>query len=102
MSTRDCEAMVADNEELRHELELYKSVGVPHDVKPRTTITRVGRMPASLSDSDLGTTLPGRSSESGQALPRSASSMATSRLTSVPELPSGSYVDGDMTLDEIM
>ncbi|KAH9892473.1 hypothetical protein C8Q73DRAFT_666345 [Cubamyces lactineus] len=97
ISTRDCEAVIADNEELRHELELYKSVGVPHEIKPRTTITRVGRGPASLSDSDLRTSLP-----SGQALPHSASSSAASRLTSVPELPSGSCVDGDMTLDEIM
>ncbi|KAI0329702.1 hypothetical protein GY45DRAFT_844771 [Cubamyces sp. BRFM 1775] len=103
ISTRDCEAVIADNEELRHELELYKSVGVPHEIKPRTTITRVGRVPSSLSHSDLGAALSVRSSESGQALPRSASSSAASRLTSVPELPSGSYVDdSEMTLDEIM
>ncbi|KAI0663618.1 hypothetical protein C8Q70DRAFT_370111 [Cubamyces menziesii] len=98
LSTRDCEAAIADNEELRHELELYKSVGVPHEIKPRTTITRVGRVPALLSDSDLRTSLP-----SGHALPPSASSSAASRLTSVPELPSaGLCIDGEMTLDEIM
>jgi hypothetical protein len=39
------EAVTAGNEELRHELDMYKSVMVPIDEKPRTNITRVGRVP---------------------------------------------------------
>ncbi|KAL7281761.1 hypothetical protein ACG7TL_005080 [Trametes sanguinea] len=104
ISTREREAVLADNEDLRHELELYKSVGVPHEIKPRTTITRVGRVPSISSDSELGASLAPRASESGPSLPRSTStSMGPSaRLASVPETLGGDGLADEMTLDEIM
>ncbi len=96
-ATRDRDGALADNDELRHELGLYKSVAVPQDVKPRTTITRVGRVPSGLSESEPA------------ALPRSASG-AGARLASVPEAcmvagdadEAEAVGEGDMTLDEIM
>ncbi|KAI0769742.1 hypothetical protein BD413DRAFT_556547 [Trametes elegans] len=104
MSTRDREAVLADNDELRHELELYKSVGVPDGAKPRTTITRVGRVPSALSDPDLlGASSVGAGPEHGQNLPRSVS--RSSGLSSVPELTAVAAHDelgDDMTLDEII
>ncbi|OJT10266.1 hypothetical protein TRAPUB_13220 [Trametes pubescens] len=95
-ATRDRDGALADNDELRHELGLYKSVAVPQDVKPRTTITRVGRVPSGLSESEPAATLP-----------RSASG---ARLASVPEAcmvagdadEAEAVGEGDMTLDEIM
>ncbi|KAI9060302.1 hypothetical protein FKP32DRAFT_1656684 [Trametes sanguinea] len=103
LSTREREAVLADNEELRHELELYKSVGVPHEIKPRTTITRVGRVPSASSDGELGASLAPRTSESTLNLPRSSSTSGPSaRLASVPESSSGSGIGDEMTLDEIM
>ncbi|KAI0374148.1 hypothetical protein BV20DRAFT_1111162 [Pilatotrama ljubarskyi] len=108
MSTRDREAVLADNDELRHELELYKSVAVPNEVKPRTAMTRVGRIPgpAALAESELGLSVAGsggRASEQGYGLPRSTSVSPGlgARLASVPELD-GSGLGDEMTLDEIM
>ncbi|KAI0820002.1 hypothetical protein BC628DRAFT_1399853 [Trametes gibbosa] len=97
MSTRDRDAMLADNDELRHELGLYKSVAVPLEAKPRTTITRVGRVPSGPpSDGELGVPT------SERALPR-AGSRAAAQLASVPETADGEDgAPGDMTLDEIM
>jgi hypothetical protein len=45
MATRDHEAVVVGNEELKQELDMYKSVMVPVENKPRTNITRIGRLP---------------------------------------------------------
>ncbi|KAI0355587.1 hypothetical protein OH77DRAFT_1479263 [Trametes cingulata] len=109
MSTREREAVLADNDELRHELELYKSVAIPNEVKPRTALTRVGRVPgpSALSESELGLSIAGgRVSEQGYGLPRSTSvssgsAASGSRLASVPEWD-GTIAGGDMTLDEIM
>ncbi|PIL35838.1 hypothetical protein GSI_01498 [Ganoderma sinense ZZ0214-1] len=99
LSTRDRDAAYADNDDLRAELDLYKSVAVPQDVKPRTTITRVARPGTATLESDV--TGPGLASSQGseQAQRLSAArSSASSRLPSLPELPT----EGDMTLDEIM
>ena len=41
--TLDHEAAVADRNALRHELDMFKSVVVEN--KPRTNITRIGRLP---------------------------------------------------------
>ncbi|KAI0645573.1 hypothetical protein C8Q79DRAFT_965200 [Trametes meyenii] len=101
VSTRDREAVLADNDELRHELALYKSVAVPNEIKPRTNITRVGRVPATLSEPELGASLASHASEQGAGHPRSASGSAA-RLASVPEVSSGGDGEDDMTLDEIM
>ncbi|KAI0692009.1 hypothetical protein C8T65DRAFT_670123 [Cerioporus squamosus] len=99
LSTRDREAVLADNDDLRAELDMYKSVAVPHDAKPRTTITRVARVPTTTSDLDMGSSVSAlRVSDQTQGL-STMRSTSGSRLTSVPELPS---LGDDMTLDEIM
>ena len=45
MLTREKEALATANEDLEHELDMYKSVAVPVGHKPRTNMTRVGRTP---------------------------------------------------------
>ncbi|KAG6372296.1 hypothetical protein JVT61DRAFT_7736 [Boletus reticuloceps] len=42
---RECDTLVASNEDLRHEIELYKSSVVPIDSKPRSQFIRVSRPP---------------------------------------------------------
>lgn len=86
MTTKDRDALVAENDELVRELRLYKSVAVPADSKPRSNLTRVARKP--LANSSLN------------ARPRSAGSAHNEgkRLASTPE---ADYKDGDMTLDEL-
>ena len=55
MSTRDAETIHGENEMLRKELGLYKSVAVPFSGKPRTNLTRVRRMPLTARhDENLG------------------------------------------------
>ncbi|KAI1795710.1 hypothetical protein LXA43DRAFT_970577 [Ganoderma leucocontextum] len=99
LSTRDRDAAYADNDDLRAELELYKSVAVPQDVKPRTTITRVARPAVATLEPDVAESVSASSHSSEQTQRLSAArSSASSRLPSLPELPT----DGDMTLDEIM
>lgn len=93
---------MADNDDLRAELDMYKSVAVPQDIKPRTTITRVTRPAAATSDSDMGSSMSAsafRGSQQTQGLSTMRSTSRGSTLSSVPELPS---LGGDMTLDEIM
>ena len=68
LSTRDRDAAYADNDDLRAELELYKSVAVPQDVKPRTTITRVARPGAAALEPDVTST--GLASSQGSSSPR--------------------------------
>ncbi len=100
LSTRDREAVLADNDDLRAELDMYKSVAVPHEVKPRTTITRVTRLgPTTASELDMGSSVSVlRASDGSQGLSTGRSSSG-SRLTSVPELPT---LGEDMALEEIM
>ncbi|ETW80450.1 hypothetical protein HETIRDRAFT_24876, partial [Heterobasidion irregulare TC 32-1] len=43
--TLDRDAVIAHGDSLQHELNMYKSIAVPSEFKPRTTITRVGRVP---------------------------------------------------------
>lgn len=83
MTTKDKEAVEAENDELRRELELYKSVGVPAEVKPRTFVTRVSRTP--LANHNLNA--------------RSVSN-ASSKLARRYEVGSGNR-EGDMTVDEL-
>ena len=103
VSTRDRDAVLADNDDLRAELGLYKSVAVAQDAKPRTTITRVTRLHDAPAPSEpevpASSSTASRTSQSSSGL-RSVSS--GSRLASVPELPSASDFGGDMTLDDIM
>ncbi|KAF8894901.1 hypothetical protein CPB84DRAFT_1816067 [Gymnopilus junonius] len=43
--TREQENVVAQNDHLQNELDMYKSVRIPQENKHRTTITRIGRPP---------------------------------------------------------
>ncbi|EKM54596.1 uncharacterized protein PHACADRAFT_210395 [Phanerochaete carnosa HHB-10118-sp] len=81
MMTKDRDAFAAENDDLIRELQLYKSVAVPADFKPRSTLTRVARKPLTTQS------LNARSSGKG------------SRLEATPE---HDYKAGDMTLDEIL
>lgn len=85
MTTKDKEGVEAENDVLRRELELYKSVGVPAEVKPRTFVTRVSRTP--LANHNLNASSHARSV-----------SNASGKL--VKRYEHGSR-DGDMTVDEL-
>lgn len=45
MLTREYETVVGQNDDLRHELDMYKSVMVPVAHKSRTNITHIARLP---------------------------------------------------------
>ena len=86
MTTKDRDALVAENDELLRELQLYKSVAVPADFRPRSTLTRVARKP--LMNQSMNTRPP------STGLPRSGGK----KLETTAE---DEYKDGDMTLDEL-
>ncbi|KAK0195324.1 hypothetical protein F5146DRAFT_281360 [Armillaria mellea] len=81
--TREHEALVSQKQELENEVDIYKSVVVLN--KPKTTITRVHRLPLA----DLNQSM-------SQYLPQSKANGFYSRtLDTIP-------AEGEMTLDEIM
>ncbi|KAF7975896.1 hypothetical protein HWV62_8315 [Athelia sp. TMB] len=86
---RDRDAIAAANEELEHELGMYKSVMV-HGAKPRTHITRVER-PAPLASQNLNVSSSTGSLGKGNGVSVGKASQA-STLEPIP---------GDMTLDEL-
>lgn len=97
MLTRDRDATEAQNEDLQHELNLYKSVAVPPELKARTTVTRVERLQVPSASIGLG----GSQKGSNELNSRSASSMASNRkLEPMPEVDY--HLQGEMTVDEIM
>jgi len=81
---RDLDIAIAHGEELQHELNLYKSAAVPQDMRPRTNITRVGRVPLAAHSTNTQLT-----SESA------VSSVGKTDMFPINELHG-------MTLDEIM
>ncbi|KAG1775412.1 hypothetical protein EV702DRAFT_443494 [Suillus placidus] len=85
--TRDRDAISAANEDLQHEIMMYKSVAVPEDSKPRTNLTRVTRPPlASQSINIVAAT----------SIPPCVVSDALIKATVLEHIP------GDMTLDELI
>lgn len=87
--TRDRDAVAVNNEDLRQELDMYKSVMVPSGDKPRTNITRIGR-PALASQNlnvDATTKFTKSFNDGGER------KVQMQTLGSIP---------GDMTLEEIM
>ncbi|KAA1473976.1 hypothetical protein DENSPDRAFT_803357 [Dentipellis sp. KUC8613] len=78
--TRERDAAAAHSDTLQHELDMYKSVAVPPDMKPRTTITRVARIPLTTQSTNVAPMSRG-------------SSIASKHFD-----PAGD----DMTLDEII
>ncbi|KAG2150551.1 hypothetical protein DEU56DRAFT_34762 [Suillus clintonianus] len=83
MCTRDRDAMSAANEDLQHEVMMYKSVVVPEDSKPRTNLTRVTRLPLTSQSMNIVV---------ATSIPPCVASDAT-----VLE-----HIPGDMTLDELI
>ncbi|KAF8264585.1 hypothetical protein EI94DRAFT_1738064 [Lactarius quietus] len=84
VATRERDAAGAQIESLRSELALYLSV--PAEGKPRTTMTRVGRMPLV--------------AQSQKVRPAAAPARSGTDFTA-KHLPLVADVSGDMTLDEI-
>ena len=84
MTTRDKEAVISENDELRRELGLYKSVGGSTEVKSRTRISR-----APLTTHNLNASSNVRGNTSGK--------LAKQRDTRQGVV----YRGGDMTLDEL-
>ena len=88
--TRDRDGLVNDNDDLRHELDMYTSVAVPLQSKARTTVTRVTRVPLASQNMNMTTSsraFAGRSTVPGGGVRRVS--------------PEPAYKEGDMTLDEI-
>ncbi|KAF9461301.1 hypothetical protein BDZ94DRAFT_1168036 [Collybia nuda] len=88
--TQEQETVAAENEDLQQELGMYKSVVVPPEVKPRTTITRVARPPlVSLA----------RSVNTEGATSGPNDTVSAEKMRHIRELET---IPGDMTLDEII
>jgi DNA repair exonuclease SbcCD ATPase subunit len=85
--TRDRDAISAANEDLLHEIMMYKSVAVPEDNKPRTNLTRVTRPPLTSQSINIVAVSP---------VPPCASPDALVKATVLEHIP------GDMTLDELI
>ena len=89
--TKDRDSLASQNDDLLRELQLYKSAAVPTDFKPRSTMTRVARMP--LANQSLNAK---SSSASGKA------HFGGSRGKDLLAASEANYMEGDMTLDEMM
>ncbi|KAI6033129.1 hypothetical protein F5J12DRAFT_798878 [Pisolithus orientalis] len=89
--TRERDAYVANNDDLRHELGLYKSSLVPAEIKPRSQFTRISRAPLTTHSLNVENLKP-----------------ETGFCTSTPHPNQRALLDhiipspGDMTLDELM
>lgn len=86
--TRERDAAGAQIESLRRELSLYLSV--PAEGKPRTTITRVPRMPLVTQRENVNPAAPSASTAWGVS------------ADFTKHLPPPADASGEMTLDEIM
>lgn len=87
--------MVAVNGDLQHELDMYKSVMVPVDQKPRTNITRVARPPLINLARTLNT---GSIAIVGEKVAVST----TTEKAGVQRVHALETIPGDMTLDEFL
>lgn len=87
MCTRDRDAISAANEDLQHEIMMYKSVAVPEDSKPRTNLTRLTRPP--LTTQSLNTM-------AATTIPPPCVADALIKATVLEHIP------GNMTLDELI
>lgn len=91
MLTRDRDAVATNNDDLLQELAMYKSVMVPIDNKPRTNITRIGRLPLA------NQTLIANGADVVDVMKSiNGSGETQSRLSTLDPMPD------EMTLDEIM
>ena len=93
--TRDRDNILNDNDDLRHELDLYTSV-VPAQSKPRTAVTRVTRAP--LANSNINA----RSAAYAKSTSTASSGAKKRDPTPETEWNNLEYKEGDMTIDEIL
>lgn len=100
---RERDAALNEVDDLRYELQLYTSVAVPLQNKPRTAVTRVARTP--LASQNLNTSINadvnGRSASVNKKSASSRIGLAAKRLEPTPE-DEWEYKEGDMTIEEIM
>ena len=89
LSTRDRDAVATNNEDLQHELAMYKSVMVPSESKPRTNMIRIERPP--LANQNLNLLQNG-----GVNATKSVNGGVDKTHTL------DAYIPGEMTLDEIL
>lgn len=92
LANRDHEVALADADDLRHELDMYKSVAVPTDNKPRTGMTRIGRIPLVNQSTNV------KPASSSVALFGKSAGVSGKKLDIVDEQE---YLPGDMTVDEL-
>lgn len=84
---RDRDTISAANEDLLHEIMMYKSVAVPGDSKPRTNLTRVTRPPLMSQSMNV---------VAATSIPPYVASDALITATVLE------HIAGDMTLDELI
>jgi hypothetical protein len=82
--------VVVNNDDLRQELDMYKSVMVPSENKPRTNITRIARPALVPQNLNVDATANFTKSFNDDGGERKA------------QMQTLGYIPGDMTLEEIM
>ncbi|EMD37709.1 hypothetical protein CERSUDRAFT_154518 [Gelatoporia subvermispora B] len=95
MSIRDRDTVQMENDGLRHELQLYKSISVPQESKPRTALTRIPRMPPASQSAGLKPEL--KVSHTTRNI-----SPSPPRRTRFGAITNIDYSRDEMTLDEII
>ncbi|KAF8161010.1 hypothetical protein B0H34DRAFT_857540 [Crassisporium funariophilum] len=93
MMANEQENIAAQNTNLQHELDMYTSVTVPLETKPRTNIIRVGRPPLV----NLGHSL-----NAGLSVNGARSGMSVVKSISPAHEPLLEINENDMTMDELM
>ncbi|KAH0589398.1 hypothetical protein H2248_005156 [Termitomyces sp. 'cryptogamus'] len=96
MLGREQEAAIAINDDLQHELDMYKSIMVSADNKPRTTLTRVTRPPLVNLTRSLNVSVGGSLAISASKSDDLSGKGSVQRVHALETIP------GDMTIDEIM
>ena len=99
MMEKDKEAVTTENDELRHELGMYKSIAVAPESKSRGFMTRIARAP--LTTQNINAPAAQTSSSNTKRISHSKS-MSRIPVKSTTNLKDVEYKDGDMTLEEIL
>ena len=91
MMAKERDALSSGNDELLRELQLYKSVAVPPDLRPRSAMIRVARVPLANNSLNTGASLRSK----GSGIPTNSGGKALDNRLEID------YREGDMALDEI-
>ncbi|KZT10728.1 uncharacterized protein LAESUDRAFT_693038 [Laetiporus sulphureus 93-53] len=95
MCTRERDSIQMQNEDLQHELLMYKSVAVPTEMKPRTMVTRIARTTMPIRNDSLNC----RATAEGPVRDGQVHTSGMRKFETAPEVEDR---PGDMTLEEIM